>query len=78
MEEQRVHRPEEILSCCGLGKTGGSQRMGVDLGQREVSEHEAHRSVFRLDLLDVAKRLQRIGALVVAVIEDDGAFTSAP
>src|SRR2546421_1088859 len=78
MEEQLMHRPEEPLRRCSLGEAGGCQRVRVDLRQREVSEDEAQRPVLGLQLLDVAKGLAGVGALVVAVLQDDHSVTAAP
>ena len=57
MEEELVHWPEEPLCRCGFGEAGRSQGVRVDLRQREVSEGETQRRIFRLQLLDVAKGL---------------------
>ena len=72
VEQQVVHLPEAILTCRGLGRRGRRERVRVDLGQREVAEREADVArQLSLDLLDRAERLPRVGALVVAVLEDD-------
>jgi hypothetical protein len=52
--------------------------MRVDLDQRKVAEREADAAArLLLDLLDRAERLPRVGAFVVAVLEDDRAACRA-
>ena len=62
----------------GLG--GGRRREGVgmDLDQREVPEREADATgSLPLDLLDLAVCLPRVGAFVVAVLDDQGSSRRA-
>jgi hypothetical protein len=46
----------------------------VDLGKREVAERKADAVGAALESLDLAKRLARVRALVVAVLDDDVAL----
>ncbi len=70
--QQVVHLPEAILTGRRLGRCGRRERMRVDLGQWEVPEREADPTwQLSLDPLDRPERLPRVGALVVAVLEDD-------
>ena len=73
-EEQLVHLPEPLLARGRLGCGGCGERVGVDLGQREVPEAEAQAALqSALDTLDVTKRLARVRAFVVAVLDDHAA-----
>ena len=72
MKEQLVHVPEPVLECGCLGGGRRRERVRVDLGEREVPEGEANAPVeLSLDPFDRAKRLPRVGAFVVAVLDDE-------
>ena len=72
MEEQLVHLPEPTLPCCRFGAGRCCERVRMDLGQREVAEREADAArELPLDALDRPEGLARVGAFVVAVLEDD-------
>jgi len=69
-----VHVPEPALPGGGLRCGGRGHGVRVDLGQGEVPEREPHIPAELLfDLLDGAERLPRVGALVVAVFDDQAA-----
>jgi alkanesulfonate monooxygenase SsuD/methylene tetrahydromethanopterin reductase-like flavin-dependent oxidoreductase (luciferase family) len=71
MQEQLRHLPESALQRRGLRGGGGGEGVRMDLGQREVTEREANPvAQLSLDALDLAKRLARIRAFVVAVLDD--------
>jgi hypothetical protein len=57
VEEQIVHLPESTLERGRLGGCCGSGRVGMNLGQREVTKREAN-AIARLllDALDLAVR----------------------
>ena len=64
--------PERVLqgSCLGGGGRAERVRMGVD--EREVPEGETNAPAqFLLDVFDRPKRLPGVGALVVAVLENE-------
>jgi hypothetical protein len=72
MEEQFVHLPEPALegSCLGCRRRGEGVR--VYLCEREMAKGEADTAVQSLlDPLDFSKRLSRVRAFVVAVLEDE-------
>jgi hypothetical protein len=70
-EEQLVHVPEPVLEGGGLGRSGRGQGVRVDPGQREMPEGEPHTvAQFCLDALDSPKRLPRVRALVIAVLDN--------
>ena len=72
MEEQLMYLPEPVLQDSRLG--GGRRREGVwvNFSEREIPEREADTGArSSLDALDLTERLPRIGAFVVAVLEDD-------
>ena len=74
MEEQLVHLPEPVLERGRLGRGGRGERVRVDLGQRKVPEREAHTlAQSSLDPFDLPKRPARVGAFVVAVLDDQRA-----
>jgi hypothetical protein len=68
-----MHVPEPVLegSCLGCGRRGEGMRM--DLCEREMAEGEPDTAMSLLDALDRSKRLPRIRAFVVAVLEDEPA-----
>jgi len=73
MEEELVHLPEATLRRRRFGCRRGRERVRVDLRQREVTKGEADAAgELLLDALDRPEGLARVGALVVAVLEDDG------
>ena len=75
MEEQLVHLPEPVLtgSCLGCGRRREGVR--VDRFEREMAEGEADAPAqVSLDAFDLPKRLPRVRALVVAVLEDETTF----
>src|SRR5262249_16747571 len=78
MKEQLVHLPKPILERCRLGRGGGDERVRVDLGQRKVAEREEQAiAQSPLDPPDLPKRRSRVGALVVAVLDDETAARGA-
>ena len=71
MEQHVVHLPEAALERRRLGRARRGQRVRVDLDQGEVAEREANRDAeLPLDQLDLPVGPSRVGALVVAVLED--------
>src|SRR6476659_7786874 len=71
MKEQFVHLPESVLTSRRLGCGRRGERVRVDLGQGKVSEGEANPiAQLPLDPLDLSKRLARVRALVVAVLDE--------
>ena len=67
-----MHVPEPVLDGGCLRGGRCCERVGVDLGEREVSEGEANAArELSLDLFDRAERLARVGAFVVAVFDDE-------
>ena len=72
MKEQIVHLPEAVLERGCLGGGRRRERVRVDVCQREVPEGEANATVeLSFDPFDRAKRLPRVGAFVVAVLDED-------
>ena len=72
MKEQLVHVPEAVLERGCLGGGRRCKRVRVDLCEREVPEGEANATVeLSFDPFDRAKRLPRVGAFVVAVLDDE-------
>ena len=70
VEEQLVHLPEPTLK--RLSRSGRGEGVRVDVGQRKEPKGKAHRlDGPALQELDVALCLSRVGALVVAVLEDE-------
>lgn len=71
VKEQLVHLPEPALQGCGFRRQSRSERVRMDPGQRKVPEREPDTlTELRLDALDLAERLARVGTLVVAVLND--------
>ena len=72
MEEAFVHVPESILARRCLGCGCGSQGVRMDLGQGEVPEDKAN-AAFEppLHALDLPESLPGVGALVVAVFNEE-------
>src|SRR3954452_14947626 len=72
MKEKIVHVPEAILESSRLGRGGCGEGVRVDLGQREVPKRETSAPTpLPLHALDLSKRLSRVRALVVAVLDDE-------
>jgi hypothetical protein len=72
MEQELVHVPKPALKCSRLGCGRRRERVRMDFREREVPERETHSTVhLLLDALDLANRLPRIGAFVVAVLENE-------
>ena len=72
MEEQVVHVPEAVLERGCLGGGGRCEGVGMDLCEREVPEGEANAiGELSFNPLDRAERLPRVGAFVVAVLDDE-------
>src|SRR4051812_11477580 len=79
MEEQRVHVPESVLQGSRLGRRGRGEGVGVDLREGEMTKGELDAAAqSSLDALDCSKSSPRIGAFVVAVLEDDTTGRCAP
>jgi hypothetical protein len=77
-EEQLVHVPEPVLEGGGLGGSGRGQGVRLDPGQREMPEGEPHTvAQFCLDALDRRKRLPRVRALVIAVLDNQATRSRA-
>jgi hypothetical protein len=70
VEEQLVHVPEPALECGGLGRGSRCQGVRVDLCEGKMPESEADVAVSLLDVFDLSKRLPRVRAFVIAVLED--------
>ena len=71
MKEQLVQVPEPALECSGFGRGSRCQGVRVDLRERKMPESEpdiAAQSL--LDAFDLSKRLPRVRAFVVAVLDD--------
>jgi hypothetical protein len=74
MEEELMHLPEAVLERRRLGCAGGSYGMRMDLSQRKVAKGKANTiGKFSLDALDLMERLPRVGAFVIAVLENQRA-----
>ena len=70
--QQVMHLPEPALTRRGLGRGGRRERMRMDRRQRKVPEGEADAAVeLPLDTLDLAIGHARVGAFVVAVLENE-------
>ena len=71
VKEQVVSLSEAPLRGARLGRAGGREGVRVDLGQREVPEAEPNAPIeLPLDELDSTRRLSRVRALVIAVLQD--------
>ena len=71
MEEQLVHLPEAGLACGRLSGSGGGEGVWMDLDEREMAVGETDLSAqFLLDAFDLSERQPRVGAFVVAVLDD--------
>ena len=71
MKEQLVHVPEPALERGGLGRGSRCEGVRVDLRERKVPEGEADVAAQSLlDAFDLSKRLPRVRAFVVAVLDD--------
>ena len=71
VEQQLVHVPEPALPRGGLSRGRCGEGVRMDAGQREMPEREPHVPVESLfDLLDRVECLPRVGALVIAVLDD--------
>src|SRR5262249_30823926 len=72
LKQQLVHGPETVLQGSCLGSRRRPERLRTDLDEREVPEGEPNAPAqFLLDLFDRPKRLPGVGALVVAVLENE-------
>ena len=72
VKKKLVHGPETVLEGSCLGGGGRAERVRMDLDEREVPEGETNAPAqFLLDILDRPKRLPGVGALVVAVLENE-------
>src|SRR3954463_9893916 len=70
MEEQPVHVPEPVLQRRRLRRGRRGEGVRVDLREREMAKREADAArQSSLDTLDLSKRLTRVRALVVAVLD---------
>ena len=71
MKEQLVHVPKPALERSGLGRGSRCQGVRVDLRERKMPESEADSAAQSLlDAFDLPKRLPRIRAFVIAVLDD--------
>jgi hypothetical protein len=69
-KEELVHFPEAVLKRRGLGGRRRGEGVRMDLCQRKVAEGKADAAAQSpLDALDRSKRLARVRAFVVAVLE---------
>src|SRR5579862_3867741 len=72
VEQPVAHLPETALPRSRLRRRCGGQRVGMDLGQREVSEGETDPPLdLLLDPLDRSVRLSRVRAFVISVLEEE-------
>jgi hypothetical protein len=78
VEEQLMHVPEAMLEGGCLGCCRRGERVRMDLGEGKVAKGEADVAKSPLDLLDFSKRLARVRALVVAVLEDHATTHGSP
>jgi hypothetical protein len=70
-KEQLVHVREPVLEGGRLGGSGHGQGVRMDPGQREMPEGEPDTlAQFCLDKLDPPKRLPRVRALVIALLDN--------
>jgi hypothetical protein len=71
VEQQLVHVPEPALPCSGLSRGRRGEGVRVDAGQGKMPEPEPHVPAEPPSgLLDRTKRLPRVRALVIAVLDD--------
>jgi hypothetical protein len=72
IEQEFVHVPEPVLECGCLRCGRRCEGVRVDVREREMAEGEADAAAQRvLDTLDFSKRPPRVGALVIAVLNDE-------
>ena len=71
LEQPVVHIPEAALLAGGLGGLRGGRRMGVDVGQGEVTEHEPKAAAEpTLELLQHGVGRAAVRTLEVAVLDE--------
>ena len=71
VEDIIMHLPELPLSCGCLGGQSRVQRVGMDLGEREVAEDKAQLlPELLLDRSHDGRRLAGVGAFVVAILHE--------
>src|SRR6266536_5850423 len=70
VEDVIMHLPELTLSCGGFGSQSRVQRVGMDLGEREVAKDKAQLlPELLLDRSHDGRRLAGVGAFVVAILD---------